>query len=208
MQLSEKTLKYLRKQYAQKHRHYHTIRHVNDIINTIYVNERFFNCPTAAYLAAWFHDVVYEVGDAYKDNERLSCVQFLHWMENEHKEFYDSDEGARVMLLALRMIGATLGHGFSAIRESEKLSDEDINDIGLFLDADLRILAADEKQLLEYESNIRKEFSIYPDLVYNQGRKQVLESFLERPQLYFSKIGAQWEQKARANLKSLIERLS
>ena len=207
MQLSDATLKYLRKQYAQKHRHYHTIRHVNALVNTIYDHEKLFKCPEAAYLAAWFHDVVYEVGDAYKDNERLSAVQFLRWMEEEHKEFYDSEEGAKIIPLALRMIGATYGHGFTAIRESYNLSEDDVNDIGLFLDADLRILSADEKTLLNFEENIRKEFSIYDDLVYNEGRKQVLESFLRRPKLYFSKMGESWEQQARDNLKFLIERL-
>ena len=207
MQLSEKTWKYLRKQYAQKHRHYHTIRHVNALIATIYDNERLFQCPDAAYLAAWFHDAVYEVGEAYKDNERLSCAQFLHWIEKEHSEFYESDQGTDKILLTLKMIGATKGHGFGTIRDIDKLSEDDTNDIGLFLDADLRILSANEKDLMKFEENIRKEFSIYPDLVYNQGRKQVLEGFLQRPKIYFSEMGKPWEQQARNNLQLLINRL-
>ena len=208
MQLNDATLKYLRKQYTQKHRHYHTIRHVNDLMRTIYDHEELFANPTSAYLAAWFHDVIYEIGEGYKYNEERSAKALLHWIEDQHPEFYNSEEGQKAVKLAVLMIGATHGHGFDTIRPTVKLSEEEWNDIALFLDADLRILSRPQTVLLEFEENIRKEFSIYDDLVYNQGRKQVLESFLLRPKLYLSEMGKPWESKARKNLELLIKRLS
>ncbi len=207
MQLNDKVLAFLRKQYSQPHRHYHTIRHVLSLLNTILCHESQFKNPEAAYLAAWFHDAVYEIGDEYKNNELRSCQAFLSQMEEHHKEFYDSEEGQATCTLALQMIGATMGHGFSNIKNLDMIAEADLNDIGMFLDADLRILSASREDLLEFEANIRKEFSIYDDLVYNPTRKQVLESFLKRPKIYFSEMGEHWERDARSNLKFLIERL-
>lgn len=59
-----------------------------------------------------------------------------------------------------------------------------------------------------FENDIRKEFSCYDDSTYRVGRIKVLQSFLNRPNIFMSQIGAGWEQKARNNLQLLIDGLN
>ena len=55
---------------------------------------------------------------------------------------------------------------------------------------------------------IRKEYSIYPDFLYNPGRKKALEHFLEHKFIFQTEeFRTQYETKARENIKREIELL-
>ena len=210
LKLSKRTHNAIEKEHLKAPRHYHTYAHVCDILDTIYEHAQLFSNFQAAELAAYFHDIVYEVGDDYDYNEQRSCIRFLETIEAENPDLAYADANDPDFLtvkLALIMIGCTKGHTLDICRESEKLTTAQLEDVKMFLDADLRILARDEDRLLEFEDGIRKEFSIYDDEVYRAGRIRVLKNFLNRKQLYFSEIGKPWEQKARDNLQFLINRL-
>ena len=209
VQISKQTQKFLLKEYRKKHRHYHDYAHICHVLDTIHDHKDKFSDLRAAELAANFHDIVYEVGDDYDYNEQRSCVKFLEMIEedNPHVKYDRNDPDFRTIELALIMIGCTHGHTLDRIRDPESLKPEQIEDIKMFLDADIRILAESEDRVLRFEDEIRKEFSIYSDEVYSQGRIRVLQSFLNRRVLYLSEIGRPWEEKARANLQFLIDRL-
>jgi len=78
-----------------------------------------------------------------------------------------------------------------------------------FLDADLAILAARPDVYDAYTVNVRAEYSHVADDDFRNGRKAILEGFLQRDQLFFTTIGqARFEVAARANLRREITSLS
>ena len=59
---------------------------------------------------------------------------------------------------------------------SSHLSTGD-SDCDLFTGADLSILEKDEETYNQYAQQVRKEFTIYPDAIYNLGRKTSVTAF-------------------------------
>ena len=54
--------------------------------------------------------------------------------------------------------------------------------------------------------NIRKEYAIYPDMLYNPGRKKVLQHFLTMDTIYKTAVYRdRYEQKAKENLQRELE---
>ena len=51
-------------------------------------------------------------------------------------------------------------------------------------DIDLMILGQNPYKYNNYSKLIRLQYSNYPDSVYNPARKQILQSFLERENIY------------------------
>jgi predicted metal-dependent HD superfamily phosphohydrolase len=62
---------------------------------------------------------------------------------------------------------------------------------------------------LEYTKQIRAEYAIYPDLLYNLGRKKVLKHFLEMPSIYKTPpFQVLYEAQAKANLGKELAAIS
>ena len=81
-------------------------------------------------------------------------------------------------------------------------------DNAYLLDLDLSILGTDWEIYNKYTQNIRKEYKIYPDILYKPGRKKVLKHFLERDSLYFTeRFKTKFEKQARNNLIQEIDML-
>jgi predicted metal-dependent HD superfamily phosphohydrolase len=79
-------------------------------------------------------------------------------------------------------------------------------DINYFTDADLSILGKDWEVYNQYAKQVRNEYAIYPDLLYNPGRKKVLKHFLEMNQIYKTDYFTQkYEEQARLNLSRELE---
>jgi predicted metal-dependent HD superfamily phosphohydrolase len=75
-------------------------------------------------------------------------------------------------------------------------------DNALFLDADISIFGSKLEVYKIYMQNIRKEYAIYSDKVYREGRKEVLKRFLKKERLYLSNYFYNlYEEKARSNIK-------
>jgi predicted metal-dependent HD superfamily phosphohydrolase len=75
------------------------------------------------------------------------------------------------------------------------------NDTNLFTDADLSILGKDPVTYQTYASQIRKEYSIYPTLIYNPGRKKVLNHFLAMDRIFKTDhFYSRYEAAARKNI--------
>ena len=61
---------------------------------------------------------------------------------------------------------------------------------------------------IKFIKNIRREYKIYPDFVYNPGRIKVLQHFLKRDNLYFTKQYQDlYEKQARQNILKELELL-
>jgi hypothetical protein len=66
----------------------------------------------------------------------------------------------------------------------------------------------DWETYLDYCQKVRKEYSIYPDLLYNLGRRKVLEHFLQMKMIFKTEaFFNRFEQNARQNIGREIREL-
>jgi predicted metal-dependent HD superfamily phosphohydrolase len=73
----------------------------------------------------------------------------------------------------------------------------------------LKILSEDWEAYQTYCNQIRKEYKIYPNILYKPGRKKALEHFLEQEFIYktenFRKL---FDEEAKNNIKREISLLT
>jgi predicted metal-dependent HD superfamily phosphohydrolase len=175
--------------YAEKHRRYHTARHIDDCLNKLESARHLAQAPAEIEIALWFHDAIY---DPYKSaNEEKSadwaCV-FLAGNGVDPAQV----ERIRDLILATR-------HQAIAVDP----------DAQLLVDVDLSILGANETDYAEFEKNVRGEYKWVPAMLFRKKRAEILQSFLDRPQIYSTSFFSdRYEQTARANLAAAIAALS
>lgn len=133
-------------------------------------------------LALFYHDAVYNVRRS--DNEAQSAA-----LAGAHLQSIGFST-VRIERCKAHIL-ATKGH--AAAQDS---------DTDLFTDADLSILGAPWEVYQQYAQNIRKEYGLFPDIVYRPGRRKVLEHFLAMPHIYKTPVfQAEREVQARENLQ-------
>lgn len=136
----------------------------------------------------YYHDVIYKA--VKSDNEEKSA----ELAEKRMKQLSIPDE--KIVLCKAQII-ATKSH--------VKSVDPDTN---YFTDADLSVLGQDWESYSAYYKNVRKEYAIYPDLLYNPGRKKVLNHFLEMESIFKTEyFYNKFEEQAKQNLQKEIELL-
>ncbi len=176
-------------QYTFKGRHYHNLAHLQHISNELVPLKQQFSDWNALVFALLYHDVIYSA--TASDNEAQSTVFATKIL----KSLAVPDV---TLNLCEQMILATKTHEYSP--------NEEIN---LFVDADLAILGQDWSVYQSYFQNVRKEYDIYPDLLYKPGRVKVLKKNLTMPNIYKTKMFMdRYEQAARSNIQKEITLLS
>ena len=176
--------------YAEPHRHYHTLAHVEALRRGLAQHHALARAPRLIEAAIWFHDAVY---DTHRDdNEPRSAdlardaLRALAWPEADV---------ARVVA----MVRATQFHAAS-------VSDTDTL---LFLDLDLSVLAQRAEVYDVYSAAVRAEFAWVEAARYRAGRMRVLQSFIARDAIYRTpSLRADWEAPARANLARELQALA
>lgn len=187
---ADRWLDVLTRHYSAPERHYHNLHHVAEMLRLLGQFERGAADYDAARFAAWFHDSVYDTRS--KTNEEESAALAVR-ASDELGVPPERAEAARLLILATKR------------HEPEG----DAPDLGLFLDADLSILGADDETYLAYSAAIRKEYSWVPDAAYREARLKVLKTFLGRERLYYTEPLADcFEARARINLSNEIRALS
>lgn len=192
-QLVEAIFANLVEQYGEDGRYYHNLQHIHNVLMTIDNLESLLQDETAVRLAAWFHDIIY---DAQPANEKLS---------NEERSANYADQAL---------------HSFSISKSTRKLIQKlilatqlnypvpDDPNFHVLLDADLAILAANCNEYNQYAWAIRQEFAFVPEAQYRSGRRQVLQSFLERERIFLTdKMFQEREAKARLNIQHELANL-
>jgi predicted metal-dependent HD superfamily phosphohydrolase len=178
----------LRACYTSAGRHYHTLDHIQAMLNTVRTLGGTEEKP-ALVLAVWFHDAIYDA--RANDNEERSAAH------------------ARAVLLPL-------GVPETIVLETERLilltkthaTAADDRTGQLLIDADLAILGAPETEYDAYALAIRKEYVWVPEEAYRTGRRAVLETFLRRPRIYGTdEMFAERENAARRNLRREMQTL-
>lgn len=176
------------KQHRSKKRHYHNLTHLNNLLVELTAHKNSIIDWPAVILAICYHDVVYNV--LKHDNEEKSAAYAGEKLLLSHVP-------AATIQQCQNIIIATKSHNVSG--------DADTN---LFTDADLSILGKPWDAYEIYYKQIRKEYSIYPDVIYNPGRKKVLHHFLQMERIFkTAPFFTAYEAQARQNIAREIETL-
>jgi predicted metal-dependent HD superfamily phosphohydrolase len=179
--LIEKLGLVLQKAYTHRSRYYHNLAHIEHVYQQLLPLQADIQDWDSLAFAVFYHDAVYNV--IKKNNEAQSAVL-------AEKHLIQIDFPADKIALVKAHIIATQYHTFSTHPDTNFLTD-----------ADLSILGSPWDTYLEYTKQIRAEYGIYPDLLYNPGRKKVLKHFLEMPSIYKTPpFQALYEAQAKANL--------
>ena len=167
--------------YSHRKRHYHTLVHLENMLNELLdVKSRISNWQ-AVLFALYYHDVVYNA--LKSNNEELSADFAVERL----KSIQVPDEQIQA---CYDLIIATKKH---------QLSDN--SDTNYFTDADLSVLGKETPIYKAYSQNVRKEYSLFPDIIYNPGRKKVLKHFLEMDRIFKTDYFLQkYEKQAKENL--------
>lgn len=174
--------------YSEKHRYYHTVKHIEAMLAHYDAVKDLAERPAEVELAIWFHDVIYK---PFSKSNELDSAEWA-------KEFclsngYDLEGAERVHSLIM----ATLHNG--------KAQDKDQK---LIVDIDLTILGASPEVYEEFERNVRKEYKMVPSFIYRKKRKELLESFLNNASIYsLDYFKNKYESAARHNISRAIEAL-
>jgi predicted metal-dependent HD superfamily phosphohydrolase len=189
-EIVSKTWTEIQKAYSSKSRHYHTMEHIVRILNFIEEYKSKIGDVTSMQLAVFFHDVVYSA--KRKDNEEKSAVM-------AEKKLSQLNYPRHLIEKVREFIHATKHH----------INHLDNKDLDYLLDFDLEKLCAPWSEYLEYTNQIRKEYRIYPDIIYKSGRKKVLIQLLKMDRIYkTSEFYEKNEQSARQNLNRELEILN
>lgn len=175
--------------YSGKERYYHSLRHLEHLLEQLTTIKSELKDWNTILFTLFYHDAIY---DALKsDNEEKSA----ELAEKRMKELHVPPE---LIERCKEQILATKSHVKSA--------NDDTN---YFTDADLSVLGQNWEIYSAYFKNVRQEYVIYPDLIYNPGRKKVLLHFLEMDRIFKTDyFFEKYEKPARENLRKEAELLS
>lgn len=143
----------------ESHRSYHTLNHLNDLIDQINENKSSFSQKEYEKLliTSLFHDCVYD--PKASDNEEKSADFFMECAINK---------GNPDILEIKQMILDTKTH------ESNTTLSEAFNNY------DMNIVERDFDQLLRWENGIYEEYKVFGPDLYKKGRLKFLESIMDK----------------------------
>ena len=177
--------------WAEPHRRYHTLEHLERVLDGVDEFGDFADDVAAVRYAAWFHDAVYDGGPDSADNEERSA----QLAEAELPALQVPDK--QVAEVA-RLVRLTKGHA---------VTDGDHNG-SVLCDADLAVLGSTPDAYAAYAHAIREEYADIPDDQFRSGRAAILRGLLEQPELFRTPVAAErYEKRARANLTAEIAEL-
>ncbi|WP_125720202.1 HD domain-containing protein [Flavobacterium ustbae] len=176
----------LEKAYSKKSRHYHNLKHLEEMIASFEIYSDKLQNPNEILFSIFYHDFVYSASK--KDNELKSAEYALLVLGEK------SDLNKQLV--------------FDAICATQNHTHNTNDDINWLIDFDLKILAKDWEEYKTYFEQIRKEYRIYPDFLYKPGRAKALKHFLEYDFIFQTEeFRSLYEEKARRNIEKEISYL-
>jgi predicted metal-dependent HD superfamily phosphohydrolase len=178
----------IEKKYTERERYYHNLEHLENMFSELdSVKDRISNFSNISF-SVFYHDVIYDASSRINEEE--------------------SSEFSKLRLQKLNLDPGCIekvSEQIIATKAHQKSIDRDTN---YLLDADLSILGKDLETYIDYTKKIRKEYSIYPDLLYKPGRKNVLKHFLALENIFKTDdFQGKYEVQARENIQFEIGRL-
>jgi predicted metal-dependent HD superfamily phosphohydrolase len=167
--------------YNSAQRHYHNLIHLNNLLHEVTVIKPMIVDWNTILFSLFYHDIIYNV----------------HSKTNEE----DSADYAATVMQHLGVSESMIEKCKQQILATKLHQNSGDHDTDLFTDADLSILGTDWKSYKIYAAQIRKEYAIYPDELYNPGRKNVLNHFLQMKRIYKTDyFFDKYEATAKTNL--------
>lgn len=171
--------------YSEKGRYYHTLSHLESMICELNRCETAVENRDLLLFAIYYHDAVYDT--AASDSEIRSGALFAERVGETSFESID---------LCRKIIESSAGHGEFISRDN-----------ALFLDIDLAVLGSSPQEYHRYTENIRREYALYSDDQYRNGRTALLERFLKSRIYKTEEFTTRCEVPARENILREIEQL-
>jgi predicted metal-dependent HD superfamily phosphohydrolase len=174
--------------YSGKKRHYHTLLHLENLLQQLHnVKEQIKDWDTVLF-TLYYHDIIYNPLKTTNEEKSAEFAQNRMQSVGVPQPIVDN---------CVNQILATKKHLLSTD-----------NDTNFFTDADLSILGQPWEVYEKYYHQVRKEYALYPDLIYNPGRKKVLHHFLQMQQIFktnyfFERFEAQAKENAEKELLQL-----
>ena len=143
-------------------RHYHTLRHVNELLEGAKAHYGSFDqIPVNVNLAIWFHDCVYDPRSTKNEEDSVKVFEdFAKCIKAFPNELVDE---ARIAILLSK----------DHVRALKDMSTPEW--MRVFLELDLSILASDSTRYAEYKTQIRQEYFHLADEAFRSGRRRFLE---------------------------------
>jgi predicted metal-dependent HD superfamily phosphohydrolase len=190
-------------EYSMPDRYYHSIDHLNHMINTL--NELFkiyaLNEPNEnkaeLYLAAFFHDLVYDPESTHEySNEVRSAELAREWLMEMGFDRCNSME------TIYELITLTEFHVPNPDGYTEVLMQE------IFFDADTAILGQHEVKYKGYAKAIRSEYEHIDLLTYTVARINFLSHIKEKKAIFYTDyMNHLYSEQARINVTDELAEL-
>lgn len=176
------------KEHTATNRHYHNLHHLEYMVQwAIKYKDNIQDLDTLLF-SIFYHDIVYNVKRS--DNE-LKSAQI-----------------ASERLQRLGVPNQQISRCFQQILATKNHNNTNDPDTSFLLDIDLAILGEQPEKYQAYAKNVRKEYALYPDFLYNKGRKKVLQHFLNMDNIFKTQeFLNSHEALAKHNLKTEMEAL-
>ena len=185
---SRKILEEVIEKYTEPHRSYHNLSHIYSMLMMAEEYYDFIENPVLFELSIWFHDLIYD--PSRNDNEEKSAERAVELLSPFLADSFL--ENLKKMIL-------------STIKHAPILEDHDNE---LFLDIDMSVLATEPAVYHQYTNAIRKEFSVFPDNLYQAGRKSVLEKFIDGDHIFLTEFFKEnFEKQAIENIQNELVKL-
>jgi predicted metal-dependent HD superfamily phosphohydrolase len=174
--------------YSSSGRYYHVLSHLEHMRSELVPVQTNIKHWEVVLFSLFYHDIVYKPTSNHNEEKsaelaeaRLTQIAF---------PFKQIERCKQIILATKTHVEST---------------DADTN---YFTDADLCILGQNWENYLVYTKNVRKEYSIYPDLIYNPGRKKVLNRFLAMKRIFKTDFFfVKFEESAKNNLARELQLL-
>jgi predicted metal-dependent HD superfamily phosphohydrolase len=171
--------------YSKRKRYYHILTHLENLWKQLEIVKAHIEDWDTILFTLFYHDIIYST--LSKDNEEQSA--FL----------------AEKRMIQLSVPSASIEKCKKQIIATKQHLQNTDSDTNYFTDADLSILGADWEYYFKYMNDVRKEYSIYPNIIYNPGRKKVLQHFLAMDNIYKTAYFFDaFEEQAKQNMEKEI----
>jgi predicted metal-dependent HD superfamily phosphohydrolase len=176
--------------YTKKWKYYHNINHIYSFIELYNKYNNLIESNKYEFLISiFFHDIIYI--PSRNDNEKESIKVFNKFNDEIKSNNLNKDK-------VIEYIKET---------ENHLLEKDYQNDINLFLDMDMYIIA--DKNWEDYENKIRNEYNYLNFDIYKNKRKEFLLGLTKKKKIFRTKIFYnEYEEKARENINNLLKQLS
>jgi predicted metal-dependent HD superfamily phosphohydrolase len=174
--------------YSEPHRHYHNAGHIERCLREFDTTKTLAQHPEEVEFAIWLHDAVYD--PRAHDNEEKGA----QWAA----DILTSLSCAEAVVCRVKDLILATKHQV-ILREPDAL---------LLVDIDLSIIGQPPEVYDNYEKSVRAEYDWVPAAAYKIGRRQILQSFSERPRIFQTDFYYElYEKQARQNLGKAIAAL-